>query len=87
MPYVENEIEKIYFTVGEVAEMLNVNRSLIRFWEGEFEELNPGRRRNKFREFTKEDVEMVKKIYHLLKVRRFTIEGAKLELRGSNGLT
>ncbi|MFT6882935.1 MAG: DNA-binding transcriptional MerR regulator, partial [Marinoscillum sp.] len=63
MPYKEKEIEKKYFTIGEVADELKVATSLIRFWEGEFDIIKPKKNRKGNRQFTQEDVRNVKLIY------------------------
>ena len=69
--------EKIYFTVGDIASMLNVNESLIRFWNKEFDQLlNPHRNKRGVRFFTEKDVETYRKIYQLVKERGYTLPGA-----------
>ena len=77
MPYKEKEIEKKYFTIGEVAEELNVATSLIRFWESEFDIIKPKKNRKGNRQFTKEDIKNVKLIYHLVKEKGYTLQGAR----------
>lgn len=77
MPYVEKEIEKIYYTIGEVAERFEVATSLIRFWESEFSILHPKKNKKGNRQYTKTDIEKLKLIYHLVKDRGFTLNGAK----------
>ena len=77
MPYKEREIEKVYFTIGEVAEEFNVATSLIRFWETEFDVLNPKKNKKGNRQFTKSDIQKLRLIYHLVKERGFTLQGAK----------
>ena len=77
MPYKEKVIEKKYYSIGEVAEELDVATSLIRFWETEFDIIKPKKNRKGNRQFTKEDIENVKIIYHLVKVRGYTLQGAK----------
>jgi len=77
MPYKEKTIEKKYFAIGEVASMFNVATSLIRFWESEFDIIKPKKNRKGNRQFTKEDIENVKLIYHLVKEKGFTLQGAK----------
>lgn len=85
MPYRDKEIEKLYYSVGEVGKMFGVKASLIRFWEMEFEEVRPKKsNRTGNRQFMKKDIETIRRIHHLLKVRCFTIKGAKLELMNSN---
>jgi DNA-binding transcriptional MerR regulator len=81
LAYKEKEIEKLYHTIGEVSEMLGLNASQIRYWETEFAELKPRKDRKGNRLFTKEDIEIIKLIYHLVKERGFTIEGAKSKLK------
>lgn len=77
MPYKEKEIEKKYFTIGEVAEELDVATSLIRFWEGEFDIIKPKKNRKGNRQFTKEDIKNVKLIYYLVKQKGYTLQGAR----------
>jgi DNA-binding transcriptional MerR regulator len=77
MAYKEKEIEKLYYSIGEVAEMFNVAPSLIRFWESEFEVIQPKKNRKGNRQFTKDDINNVKLIYHLVKEKGFTLIGAK----------
>lgn len=75
------EIEKLYFSIGEVAEMFEVNSSLIRFWEKEFPQLQPRKNSRGNRVYNKKDLELFKKIHHLVKDRGYTLEGAKNALR------
>ena len=72
---------KLYFSIGEAAEILDVNTSLIRFWEKEFPILKPKKNKKGNRQFTKEDIENLKMIYHLVKERGFTLHGAKEKLK------
>ncbi|MFM7022626.1 MAG: MerR family transcriptional regulator [Flavobacteriales bacterium] len=81
MPYKEKETSKLYYTIGEVADMFEVNTSLIRFWEKEFEVLRPKKSRKGNRLFTNDDVETLKLIHHLVKDRGFTLNGAKEKLK------
>jgi len=71
---------KIYYNIGEVSKAFNVNSSLLRFWEKEFEELNPKKKTNGIRKYSQKDINLLKKIYHLLKVEKLTIQGAKKNL-------
>ncbi len=87
MAYKEKDIEKLYYAIGEVADMLGVNASLLRYWESEFPELQVRKDRNGVRLFTKQDIETVKSIYHLVKEKGYTIEGAKVQLKNSSTLT
>lgn len=80
MPYKEKKVEKLYYSIGEVAEMLNVNTSLIRFWEKNFNIIKPHKNKKGNRYFTKEDIENLKLIYHLVKEQRMTLEGAQKKL-------
>ncbi|OIQ30814.1 MAG: transcriptional regulator [Bacteroidetes bacterium MedPE-SWsnd-G2] len=73
--------EKRYYSIGEVAKAFDVNTSLIRFWEKEFDELQPKKNAKGNRKFTPEDVLHLKFIYHLVKERGFTLEGAKTHLK------
>ncbi len=77
MPYKEKEIEKKYFTIGEVADELKVATSLIRFWEGEFDIIKPKKNRKGNRQFTQEDIKNVKLIYFLVKEKGYTLQGAR----------
>tara|TARA_B100000768_G_C11134083_1_gene313095 strand:- start:186 stop:521 length:336 start_codon:yes stop_codon:yes gene_type:complete len=72
---------KLYFSIGEAAEILGVNTSLIRFWEKEFPILKPKKNKKGNRQFTKDDIENLKMIYHLVKERGFTLQGAKEKLK------
>ena len=73
--------EKRYYSIGEVAKAFNVNTSLIRFWEKEFDVLKPKKNAKGNRKFTPEDIKNLKFIYHLVKERGFTLEGAKIHLK------
>ena len=72
--------EKRYYSIGELAKAFQVNTSLIRFWEGEFDILKPKKNAKGNRKFTPEDIKNLKLIYHLVKERGFTLEGAKIHL-------
>ncbi|MEI6347110.1 MAG: MerR family transcriptional regulator [Bacteroidota bacterium] len=80
MPYKERTIEKLYYTIGEVAQMFDVNTSLIRFWEKEFDAIKPTKNKKGNRLFTKQDVDNFHKIYHLVKEKGYTLAGAKEKL-------
>lgn len=81
MPYKEKEIEKLYYTIGEVAAMFNVNTSHIRFWSKEFDVIRPATNKKGNRLYTQSDIENFRKIYHLVKEKGFTLKGAKTELK------
>jgi DNA-binding transcriptional MerR regulator len=84
MAYKEKEIEKLYYSIGEVAEIFSVAPSLIRFWESEFDIIKPKKNRKGNRQFTKEDIDNVRTIYHLVKEKGFTLQGAKEMLRNDS---
>jgi DNA-binding transcriptional MerR regulator len=73
--------EKLYYGIGEVAEAFGVNTSLIRFWEKEFDVLKPKKNAKGNRKFTPQDIKNLELIYHLVKERGFTLEGAKIHLK------
>ena len=83
MPLKEKTIERIYWTIGEVAEQLGVNTSLLRYWEKEFGVLRPKRTGKGDRLYTKDDIAKIREIQTLLKERGFTILGAKEQLRSA----
>jgi DNA-binding transcriptional MerR regulator len=85
VPYKDTEPQKIYYTIGEVARMFNVNSSLIRFWEKEFDVLKPHKNKKGNRLFTPADLENLRIIYHLVKERGFTLQGAKSKLKDNKG--
>ena len=72
-----SEKNKLYYSIGEVADMFEVNTSLIRFWEKEFSVIKPHKNSRNQRMFTKNDIENFHKIYHLVKERGMTLDGAK----------
>ena len=77
----ENQPDKLFYTIGEVAAMFNVNASLIRYWEKEFPVIKPKKNKKGNRFFTKSDIENFHIIYHLVKERGMTLKGAKQKLR------
>jgi DNA-binding transcriptional MerR regulator len=81
MPYKEPKIEKLYYTIGEVAKMFNVNTSLIRFWEKEFEIIKPHKNKKGNRLFTPEDIKNFHLIYHLVKDKGLTLKGAEKKIK------
>lgn len=83
MPYKKREIEKVYYRIGEVAAVFGVNASLIRFWEKEFDIIKPYRNKKGTRFFTKQDVEHFHLIFHLVKERGFTLQGAREQLKSN----
>jgi DNA-binding transcriptional MerR regulator len=79
--------DKRYYSIGEVAKAFGVNASLIRFWDSEFDILKPKKNAKGNRMFTPEDVKNLQLIYHLVKERGFTLEGAKTHLKESEKKT
>ena len=77
----QDENLKRYYSISEVAELFGVSKSLIRFWEGEFDMLKPHKNSKGDRRFTPQNIEQIKEIYHLVKERGFTLSGAKQELK------
>ena len=75
---------KRYYRIGEIAKAFDVNASLIRFWDKEFEALKPKKNAKGNRRFTPEDVQNLKLIYNLVKERGYTLEGAKNYLKEQN---
>jgi len=73
--------EKRYYKIGEVAKAFDVNASLIRFWENEFEVLRPKKNKKGNRLFTQEDLKNLQLIYFLVKEKGFTLDGAKNKLK------
>ena len=84
MPYKERDINKLYYTMGEITEMFEVNASQIRFYEKEFDILQPKKNKKGNRLFTPEDVENLKIIFHLVNEKGFTLKGAKEQLKSNN---
>lgn len=81
MPKLKDNVEKIFYSIGEVAKHFNVNVSLIRFWEKQFDILKPKKNKKGNRMFTKKDMANLEIIYHLVKERGFTLQGAKNKLK------
>lgn len=79
----DDEITKLYYSIGEVSEMFDVSKSLIRFWESEFDILKPHKNSKGDRRFTQKNLDQFKIIYHLVKERGFTLEGAKREIKNN----
>jgi DNA-binding transcriptional MerR regulator len=83
MPYKERDINKMYYTMGEVTAMFGVNHSLLRYYEKEFDVLQPKKNKKGNRYFTTEDIENLKIIFHLVRDKGFTIQGAKDHMKSS----
>lgn len=71
------ENQKVYYKIGEVAKMFNVSTSLIRYWEKEFKMIKPNKTANGLRQFTPKDIDNFQLIYHLVKEKGMTIQGAR----------
>jgi DNA-binding transcriptional MerR regulator len=78
------QLTKLYYTIGELSDMFNVNASLIRFWEKEFNLIQPKKSKKGNRMFTPKDIENFNKIYNLVKTNGYTLEGAKKALTEKN---
>jgi len=87
MPYKERKIEKVYYSIGEVAEMFEVNTSLIRFWEKEFDIIKPKKNKKGNRLFTRRDIDNFHLIFHLVKERGLTLKGAQKKLKDNKDET
>jgi len=74
------KVEKIYYSMGEVASLFEVNASLIRYWEKEFDILKPQKNKKGNRLFTRQDLNNLRIIYHLVKEKGYTLQGAKEQL-------
>ncbi len=83
MPYKEKEINKMYYTMGEVSAMFDVNQSLLRYYEKEFDILQPKKNKKGNRYFTPDDVENLKIIFHLIRDKGYTLAGAKEHLKNN----
>jgi DNA-binding transcriptional MerR regulator len=81
MPYKEKTVERLYWSIGEVADEMGVNTSLIRYWEKEFGMIRPKRTGRGDRMYTSKDIELLKRIKLLVKEQGFTLQGARDQLR------
>lgn len=82
MPYKDKPIEKLYYTIGEVSEMLDVNAATVRFWAGKFPDfIKPARNKKGNRLFTAKDMANFKVIYYLVKEQGMTLEGAAKRMK------
>jgi len=81
MTFKNKQTDKLFYKISEVAEMFSVNISAVRFWEKEFEILKPKKNKKGNRLFTQSDIANIKIIYHLLKERGFTVEGARKKIK------
>lgn len=83
----ETKPTKLYYSIGEVSRMFSVNTSLIRFWEKEFSILKPKKNKKGNRLFTQKDVDNLHLIYHLVKEKGYTLEGAQKQLNAKGNTT
>lgn len=81
LPVKDEEPKRLFYSIGEVARMFNVNTSLIRFWEKEFDIIRPQKNKKGNRLFTQKDVDNFHVIFHLVKERGFTLQGAKDKMK------
>ncbi len=87
MPVKADKDLKLYYSIGEVAEMFGVNDTLLRFWEREFPQIAPKKGARGIRQYTKRDIETVRVVYNLVKVRGLRIEAAREALRNNYNAT
>lgn len=83
MAYNPDKQLKLFYSIGEVAEMFSVTETLLRYWEKEFKNIHPRKSSRNIRQYTKEDVEEVRRVYHLVKEKGMTLEGARQVLKGN----
>ena len=81
MAYNPNTELKLYYSIGEVAKMFDVNESLLRYWEKEFPIISPKKAGGNVRQYRKEDIENIRLVYHLVKEKGMTLQGAKQKLK------
>ena len=86
-PIQESELTKLYYSIGDVAKMFDVNTSLIRFWEKEFPSVQPKKNKKGNRLFSPKNIMELQRIYHLVKVEGHTLEGAKKALKTKSEIT
>lgn len=87
MAYNANKDLKLYYSIGEVAKMFDVNESLLRYWEKEFPMISPKKAGGNVRQYRKEDIENIRLVYHLVKEKGMTLQGAKQRLKVSKEKT
>lgn len=77
----EEQTARLYYSIGDVAKMFGVNPSLIRFWEKKFDIIKPHKNKKGDRQFTQADVDHFHLIFHLVKEKKMTLDGARLQLK------
>ena len=85
MAYNPNKDLKMYYSISEVARMFDVNESLLRYWEKEFPIISPKKAGGNIRQYRKEDIENIRLVYHLVKEKGMTLQGAKMRLKQNKG--
>lgn len=80
-----NKELKLYYSIGEVAEMLGVSETLLRYWEKEFPTITPKKSGRNIRQYSQGDIEQVRLIHHLVKVKGMKLAAARKALRNSKG--
>lgn len=83
----QQKVEKLYFSIGEVAHLFGLNESTLRFWEKEFDEISPRKTKKGTRYYRQEDIEQIRLIYHLVKERGMTLSGARRKLKENKETT
>ena len=83
MAYNPDKELKLYYSIREVAQMFNVTETLLRYWEKEFKNIHPKKANRNIRQYTKDDIEEVRAVYHLVKEKGMTLEGARRILKNS----
>ena len=83
MAYNPDKELKLYYSISEVAQMFNVTETLLRYWEKEFKNIHPKKANRNIRQYTKDDIEEVRAVYHLVKEKGMTLEGARRILKNS----
>lgn len=76
---------KLYYSIREVAELLNVSESLLRYWEKEFPNIHPKKVGRGIRQYTKEDIDTIRVVYHFVKERGMTLTGAREAIKREKG--
>ena len=88
MKNIQLNSDKLFYSIGEVAKIFDVNTSLIRFWEKEFKQISPKKTESGKRKFTVKDIRNIQQVYHLVKEKGHTLQGAKEYLKsGKKELT
>jgi DNA-binding transcriptional MerR regulator len=84
MKHIEFNTDKLFYSIGEVAKMFEVNASLIRFWEKEFKQISPKKTESGKRKFTEKDIRNIQQVFHLVKEKGYTLTGAKEFMKREN---